>query len=134
MNQQHIALSKPYKKKMSIFWWTKRLSHIRFITRELTSLSVAFFAIELLFLLRALAISPEAYATYLEVMQSPVMVVLNTIAFAGLIFHSITWFNLAPKAMVIKLGKNRVPGILIVLANYGGWMLISLLIAWLLVA
>lgn len=130
---QHATLNKPYKKKMSIFWWARRPSHIHFIIRELTSLTVAFFTVELLLLIRAISKGPETYAAFLEALQSPVMIILNVIAFAGLLFHSITWFNLAPKAMVIKLGKNRVPGTLIVLANYGGWILISLVVAWLLI-
>jgi fumarate reductase subunit C len=49
----------------------------------------------------------------------------------GLIFHSITWFNLAPKAMVIKLGDKPIPGIIIALMNYGGWVAISLFFVWL---
>jgi fumarate reductase subunit C len=132
MEHQQVSLNKYYKKKMSILWWTRRISYIRFILRELTSLTVAFFAIVFLFLIRALSNGPEAYAAYLEALRSPVMIVLHIIAFAGLIFHSITWFNLAPKAMVIKVGKNRVPGTLIVLANYAGWIVISIVIAWLL--
>lgn len=132
MEHQQVTLNKYYKKKMSILWWTRRLSYIHFILRELTSLTVAFFAIVFLFLIRALSNGPEAYAAYLEVLRSPVMIVLHIIAFAGLIFHSITWFNLAPKAMVIKMGKNRVPGALIILANYVGWIVISIVIAWLL--
>ncbi len=130
---EQITLNKPYKKKMSVFWWAKRSSHIHFIIRELTSLTVAFFAIELLLLIRAVSQGPEAYAGFLEALQSPLMIILNIVAFAGLVFHSITWFNLAPKAMVIKLGTTRIPGALIVLANYAGWILISIVIAWLLI-
>lgn len=130
MEHQQVTLNKYYKNKMSILWWTQRLSYIHFILRELTSLSVAFFAIVFLFLIRALSNGPEAYAAYLEVLRSPLMIVLHIIAFAGLIFHSITWFNLAPKAMVIKVGKNQVPGTLIILANYAGWIVISIVIAW----
>ena len=130
MIQQDLSVNRTYKKKMPILWWTKRSSHIHFITRELTSLSVGFFAIVLLFLIRALAKGPEAYAAYLEALKSPIMIALHLIAFAGLIFHSITWFNLAPKAMVVKMGKGRVPDVLIILSNYVGWIIISGVIVW----
>src|SRR5690606_28105956 len=103
-------------------------SHIHFIVRELTSLSVAFFAIVFLFLIRAISNGPEAYAAYLEALRSPLMIILHLIALVGLVYHSITWFNLAPKAMVVKVGKNRVPGSWIILANYVGWIVISLVI------
>ncbi len=130
MIQQDVTISRFYKRKMPILWWTKRRSHIRFIVRELTSLPVAYFAVVLLFLIRALSQGPEAYAAYLATMRLPAMILLHLIAFAGLIFHSITWFNLAPKAMVIKVGKNRVPDTMIILANYLGWIVVSVVIAW----
>jgi fumarate reductase subunit C len=133
MIQQEVIVNRAYKKKMPILWWTKRRSHIHFITRELTSLSVGIFAIVLLFLIRALSKGPEAYAAYLEALQSPIMIILHLIAFAGLIFHSITWFNLAPKAMVVKMGKDRVPDTLIILSNYIGWIIISGFIMWYLI-
>lgn len=132
MDHQNVLSTRTYKKKMPILWWTKRLSHIHFITRELTSLAVAYVAVVLLFLLRALSNGPEAYAAFLETLQSPAFIILNIIAFLALIFHSVTWFNLAPKAMVVKAGKNPVPGVLISAVNYAGWILISVAIAWLL--
>ncbi len=132
MDHQNLTAPRTYQKKMPILWWTRRLSHFHFITRELTSLSVAFFAIVLLFLIRALSKGPEAYQAFLETLQSPVMIILHVIAFIGLIFHSITWFNLAPKAMVLKVGDRPVPGVWVAASNYAGWIVISVVIAWLL--
>lgn len=132
MNHQEITVDRTYKKKMPVLWWTKRFSSIHFITRELTSLAVAFFAVELLFLVRSLSEGPEAYTSFLETLKSPVWVAFNIIVFAGLIFHSITWFNLAPKAMVLKVGENKVPGVWVAAVNYAGWIAISVAIAWLL--
>lgn len=119
---------------MPILWWTKRTSHLLFITRELTSLAVAYFAIILLFLIRALSQGQEAYNEFIALLKSPTVMLLSMIALCGLIFHSVTWFNLAPKAMVIKVGKRRVPAVLIVLANYAGWLVISVVIGWFLLS
>ena len=121
---------KLYRKKMGIFWWTRRLSHIRFISRELTSLAVAFFSIELLLLINAIRESEQAYISFLNSLSSPFMLLLNAIAALGLLFHSITWFSLAPKAMVIRLGRKRLPGFWIILGNYLGWLVLSVLIIW----
>lgn len=132
MNHQQATVNRTYRKKMPILWWTKRLSYIHFITRELTSLSVAYFAVVLLFLIRSLSKGADAYAAFLQTLKSPALITLNLIAFLGLIFHSITWFNLAPKAMVIKVGKHRVPGAIITAVNYAGWIIISVALAWLL--
>ena len=122
--------SKTYRKKLPIFWWTQRMSHLIFIARELTSVAVAYFALVILFLIRAISKGEEAYLDYLAFMKSPIMIAMSIFVLGGLLFHSITWFNLAPKAMVVKVGKNRVPGFLIALSNYVGWVVISVILVW----
>ena len=123
--------SKTYKKRMSIFWWTSRWAHIKFIGRELTSVFVAGYAILFLFYVRSIFQGQESYDAFSSLMRSPFMILLHCIALLALLFHSITWFNLAPKAMVIKVGEKTVPGFVIVLMNYGGWVVISMALIWL---
>jgi len=115
---------------MPIFWWVRKWSHAHFITRELTSVFVAFFAIELLFLLRTLTVGQEAYDAFLAWLQTPIALGLNAIAFLMILFHSITWFNLAPKAMVIRVGEVRIPPVVIAGLNYAGWFVFSAALAW----
>lgn len=124
--------SKRYKKPMSIFWWTSRLAHIKFISRELTSVFVAGYAIVFMLYVRSILQGPEAFEEFSSMMRSPLMITLHVIALSALLFHSATWFNLAPKAMVIKVGDKNIPGIIIVLMNYGGWLVITLALTWLL--
>ncbi|MEN7547080.1 hypothetical protein AAG747_04130 [Rapidithrix thailandica] len=117
---------KLYQKKMPVLWWAKRLSHLHFILRELTSLSVGFFAVVGIFYLRALSKGAEAYESFLSILQSPVMIVAHLIAFSGLLFHSVTWLNLAPKAMKLKINDYKISGGWIVAGNYVAWLLLSL--------
>jgi len=121
-----------YRKKMPVFWWIRKWSHLKFILRELTSLAVALFGIELILLVRAISISQESYYSYIESMGNPLMLIGNLILLGGLIFHSISWFDLAPKAMVIKIGKNTIPGYIISGSNYLGWISISIGLIWIL--
>jgi fumarate reductase subunit C len=93
--------------------------------RELTSVAVAYFALLLIWQVRALAAGPLAHAALLDRMRSPVFLVLNTIALAFVLFHSVTWFNLAPKAIVMRLGGRRVPDALIAGANYAAWLVLT---------
>ena len=118
-------------KKVPIFWWTRRWVDIRFITRELTSVCVAAYAVVLVFYVRAIIQGPEAFAGFLELLANPFVIFLHVFALLGLLYHSITWFNLAPKAMVIKLGEFRIPDILIAVMNYAGWAFVSVAIFWL---
>lgn len=115
---------------MPIFWWVRKWVHTRFILRELTSLSVAFYALVLLFHIRALSQGPEAYTNLLANLQTPVAIIVHAIAFLFIVLHSITWFNLAPKAMVIRIGKKRIPGAVIAASNYLAWIIFSAAIAW----
>ena len=119
---------------MPIFWWVRKWTHIHFITRELTSVFVAFYAIELLFLLRTLTRGQEAYDAFLAWLQTPLALGLNTIAFLMIVFHSITWFNLAPKALVIRVGELRIPPVAIAGMNYAGWAVFSAALAWLILS
>lgn len=124
--------SKTYKKRMSIFWWASRWVHIKFISRELTSVFVAGYAILFMLYIRSILQGPEAFEEFSSMMRSPFIIVLHVIALSALLFHSVTWFNLAPKAMVIKIGEKNIPGIVIALLNYGGWIVISIVLMWLL--
>src|SRR5688572_1543819 len=124
--------SKTYKKRMSIFWWASRWAHIKFISRELTSVFVAGYVILFMFYIRSILQGPEAFEGFSSLLRSPYMIGLHMIALLALLFHSVTWFNLAPKALVIKIGNKNVPGIVIALMNYGGWLVISIALIWLL--
>ncbi|MDL5047988.1 hypothetical protein QQ054_18385 [Oscillatoria amoena NRMC-F 0135] len=121
---------KLYRKHINIFWWANRWIHIRFIARELTSVCVAVYAIVLLYYVQVALDGPTAFEQFSSQLRSPLAIVLHTLAFGGLLFHSVTWFNLAPKAMVIKIGSRQIPGVIIALANYGGWVIISGTLLW----
>ena len=119
---------------MPIFWWVHKWVHMRFILRELTSVFVAFYAIMLLLHVRSLAAGPEAYEAFLAWLQTPLAVALHVVALVMVLFHSISWFNLAPKAMVVQVGGRRIPGWLIAGANFAAWGVFSVVMAWILLA
>ncbi|QXD14539.1 hypothetical protein GQ464_014030 [Rhodocaloribacter litoris] len=123
-----------YQRRMPIFWWVHRAAHIRFITRELTSVFVAFGALELLFLVRALGQGPAAYAAFLAWLQTPVALILNAVTVLMLLFHSLTWFNLAPRALVLHAGGRRIPDAAVRGLNYAAWVVVSAGLAGLLLA
>ena len=118
-----------YRRRVSVWWWLQSRSYTGFVLRELTSVFVAFFAVLLLWQIRALGHGPEAYARVLARLRSPLFVTLNALALAFVLFHSITWFNLAPKAMVVRLKGKRVPDLLVAGANYAAWVVLSAAVA-----
>ena len=121
-----------YRRRVSVWWWLQSWPYAKSVLRELTSLFVAYYALVTLWKLRALAAGPQAYAGFLERMRSPLLIVLNSVALIFVLFHSITWFNLAPKAMVVRLAGRRLPDWAVQSANYLAWAIVSGVIVWVL--
>ncbi|MCH8272400.1 MAG: fumarate reductase subunit C [Candidatus Marinimicrobia bacterium] len=120
-----------HRTPIPVFWWLRKWVYIKFISRELTSIAVASFAMVLLFQVRALIQGPQAYSEFTKLLSTPVSVILHSIALILLLFHSVTWFSLAPKALVVRIGKWRIPDRVIIGLNMFAWILISIVIGWL---
>lgn len=119
-----------YRRPVSVWWWLEKASYTQFVLRELTSVAVGYFALLTLWEVRALVQGPAAHARFLARLQTPAFLVLNFFAFVFVLFHSITWFRLAPKAIVVTLGDKRVHPSVLVAINYFFWVIISLAVAW----
>ncbi len=122
-----------YRPRMSTWWWLKRWSSLAFILRELSSVFIVWFVVFFLCFVGALGRGENAYLEFLTWAGSPRILILNVVSFGFVVFHAVTWFNLAPQAMVVRLGGKRVPGILIAAANYAAWAVMSALAAWVIV-
>ena len=120
-----------YRKRVSTWWWTQQWRSFKFILRELSSLAVIYFAGLLLWLLWSLGQGVESYDDFLAWMKEPWMIAFNVIALVFVLYHSITWFNLAPKAMPLRMGGRRLPEWMIATPNYIVWITISAIIVWL---
>ena len=120
-----------HRPRMSVFWWVGRRSYLVFVLRELSSVFVAWSAVFLLLLVRAISQGGAEYQRFLNVSSNPWMLALNVVALAFVVFHAITWFNLAPQAMVVRLRGKRVPRSWVAGTHFAGWALLSALAAWL---
>jgi fumarate reductase subunit C len=116
---------------MPVFWWAGRRSYLIFVLRELTSIFVAWSVVFLLLLVHAVSQGGKQYQQFLNLSSNPWMLALNVVTLAFLLFHAITWFNLAPQAMVVRLRGKRVPRSWVAGAHFAGWALLSALAAWL---
>ena len=120
-----------YRPTVSVYWWLGQRQYLKFILRELSSVFVAYFVVMTLFQLSALKDGPDAYAEFQRTMQSPVIIAISAIAFLFVLFHTITWFNLTPSAMPVRLGGKRVPAVLVAAPSYVMWIVISAFVSWL---
>ncbi|MCW2673166.1 MAG: fumarate reductase subunit [Frankiales bacterium] len=120
-----------YRRPVPVWWWTRKRTYFVFVMRELSSLFVAWFVVYLLVLLRAISQSDTAYQHFLDGADAPWIVVVNVVALAFLTLHTVTWFLLTPKAVVLRLRSRVVPAWLIIVSQYVGLVAFSALVFWL---
>jgi fumarate reductase subunit C len=109
-------------------WWLQRTSYTLVIIRDFTSLFIAGYCIFLLVLMYRAAGSAESFRTFYESLASPLSFVLHLIVLPFAVYNSITFCHLAPRAMPVFRGEERVPDAVIVGAQYAIWILLSLIL------
>ncbi len=121
---------RPYRRRVPILWWVRRRSYLLFVAREVSSVFVAWFVVFLLLLVRAVLSGEDAYRRFLDWTANPFVLALNVVALLFVLLHAVTWFNLAPQAMVVKVRGRRLPPVLIAAAHFGAWAVVSAVVAW----
>jgi fumarate reductase subunit C len=119
-----------YRPRVSVWWWLEKRAYLLFVLRETSSVFVALFAGVTLLQVRAVMEGPDAYARFLEWLGTPGVLAVNALAFAFVLLHAVTWFNLAPKAMTLRLGGKKVPDAVVAASNYAGWIVASAIVAY----
>jgi fumarate reductase subunit C len=80
----------------------------------------------------------SAYRDFLDTADAPWLVALNVLGFAFLLLHTVTWFHLTPKALVLQVPRHprvperlrgwTAPGWLIIGSQYVGFALVAALV------
>ena len=122
---------KPYVREMTYRWIFRHPRYLRYMVREFSCLFIGAWTLLMVWGLKQLAEGPAAWAAFLECLKSPASVVFHVVAlgFAG--YHSITWFNLAPKALPLQIGEAFVPEAAIAGAHFAAWAVLSLAVLFL---
>jgi fumarate reductase subunit C len=127
------APTQRHRPPVPIFWWVHRRSYLLFVLRELSSVFVAWFVVFLLLLVGAVHRGPEAYQAFLGWSATPWVLALNVVALAFVLLHAVTWFNLAPKALVVRVHGAQVPPRAVAAGHFGAWLVVSAVVAVILV-
>jgi len=120
-----------YRQPVDRYWWAKRRSYQLFMLREISCLFVAWAVVYLLLLVRAISDGPDSYVRFLGWSANPFVVSLNVVALIFLLLHAVTWFNLAPRAIVPHIRGRRVPARAVLAGHYAAWFVVSAVVAWL---
>jgi len=112
-------------------WFLRHPRYVRYMAREATCLFIGAYTLLMVWGLRELANGPAAWQAFLECLRSPASVVFHVLALGFASYHSITWFNLTPKALPLQMGESFVPDAVISGVHYAGWAVLSLAILFL---
>jgi fumarate reductase subunit C len=130
MTQSDVSGS-AYRRPVSRWWWLEKRSYLAFVLREFSCVFVAWTVVFLLLMLSAVSRGDDAYQTFLDWAAAPWVVVVNVISLLFVALHTVTWFALTPKAMVVRVRGERLPAWLILAAQYGGLVVVSAFVIWL---
>ena len=120
-----------YHRPVPNTWWLKRTPYILFMIRELTSVFVAGYCIFLLVLVYKLTQGADTYGNFMAALKSPSSVALHLVTLSFVLYHTITWFNLTPKILVLYRGEERISQGLVAGVFYAGWVVVSVIVVWL---
>jgi fumarate reductase subunit C len=98
--------------------------------RELSCLFIAWLVIELLLLINAINAGEDRYRQLLRSSTYPWLLLLNIVALLFVLLHTATWFNQAPRAIVVRMHGRRVSRGAIVSCLYLLWIVLSALTVW----
>ncbi|MEV0672543.1 fumarate reductase subunit C [Mycobacterium sp. NPDC050441] len=121
-----------YRQPVPLLWWIRRAAYLRYMLRELSCEFVAWSVIYLLVLVWALGTG--RYDWFVDFSTHPVVIVLNLVTLAFLLLHTMTWFSLAPRAMIVHLRGRRVPAGAVLAGHYAAWLVVTAVIAWVVLA
>ncbi|MBI3044271.1 MAG: fumarate reductase subunit C [Betaproteobacteria bacterium] len=120
---------RPYVREVSKSrWFLGQPRYLRYMARELTCVFIGAYSVLLLVALKRLSEGREAYEAFLQALASPAGIVFQAVTLAFALYHTVTWFNVTPKAMPIQIGEAFVPGGVIIGAHYAGWAAVTVLV------
>jgi fumarate reductase subunit C len=116
---------RPYARAITSEWIFRHPRYVRYMVREFSCLFIGGWTLLMVWGLKALSEGPAAWAAFLELLKSPASIAFHLLTLAFAAYHSVTWFNLTPKALPLQLGEEFVPDRAISGAHFAAWAIVS---------
>ena len=115
----------PYTRPITSEWIFRHPRYVRYMVREFSCLFIGGWTLLMVCGLKALAEGPAAWEAFLALLKTPASIVFHLLTLAFAAYHSITWFNLTPKALPLQVGEDFVPDWVISGAHLAAWAVVS---------
>ena len=116
---------RPYARPITSEWIFRHPRYLRYMVREFSCLFIGGWTLLMVWGLKALSEGPAAWAAFLELLKTPASIAFHLLTLAFAAYHSVTWFNLTPKALPVQLGGEFVPDLVISGVHFAAWAAVS---------
>ena len=116
--------TKTYRPKMAAGWWTNKRHYFMYMVREFTALPLALWLLWLLYEIYRAGRGPAHFYPP----SSTAFVIFSVVCLAFALYHSFTFLSLAGVILHFKLLDKPVPSRLIVMSQFGLWLVASIVI------
>ena len=89
-------------------WWLSRKAYIFYMIREATAVFNLWVAVELTAMILLVAFHPQGESVVISLVEHPLVIGLNVIAFLGTCYHTYTWYKIFP--LGVRVFTSRDPG------------------------
>lgn len=100
---------KPYRQPQPANWWLQNRFFTLYMLREATAVCVAMYSVLFLVGLYCLTQGEQAWNSWLQALAHPIALGFHGLTLLAVLYHALTWFRLAPKIMVVRLGERVLP-------------------------
>lgn len=121
-----MSKRKPYQREIKSTWWLKSKFYTLYMIREGSSLFITLYSLILAWGILRLSQGEDAFNAWLSALQNPVIIVFHLLALVIALYHTITWFSLAPKAVDLYINGKPLNDKLVVTGHYIGFIAVSL--------
>lgn len=118
---------KPYVRKLPTDWWMKQLFYTKYMIREGSSVLITLYSLILAWGVMRLSQGEIAFNGWMEALQNPFAIILHLLALLFALYHTITWFALAPKAVDLWIKGKPLDDKVIISCLYAVFIIATVL-------
>jgi fumarate reductase subunit C len=120
---------RPFRRDLKRTWWLGGRRYVLYMIREVSSLFILLYCALMVVGLTQLAGGPADWDGFLAAITGRSGTSFQLLCLGFAVFHSVTWFTLAPKAIPTFAGIQRATvSRAVIAAHYAAWAALSVLI------
>lgn len=109
---------RPYRRPVRRTWFLATHEYRVYALRELSSVVVGLFVLNLLVGLVSVHRGVDAWRWWVELQRHPAVVVMTVVALLMAVVHATTWFQATPTIIKVRRGRRYVADVWVVLQHY----------------